>query len=93
MAGGGRYGLTNLTVPCLQGLPGSVPGAPSCDVSVFADAIHPTTRVHQIFGQSLATYVTTGVNVAVDPRAGHVRPRRRRAGDPRRGPPGAARAA
>jgi outer membrane lipase/esterase len=61
MAGGGRYGLTNLTVPCFT------TGAPSCDVSVFADAIHPTTRVHQIFGQSLATYVTSGANVAVVP--------------------------
>jgi phospholipase/lecithinase/hemolysin len=58
--GGQRYGLTNLTVPCFN------PGAPSCDVSVFADNLHPTTRVHQIFGNSLATFVTTQ-NVAVIP--------------------------
>jgi phospholipase/lecithinase/hemolysin len=31
------------------------------------DPIHPTTRVHQIIGQSVVTYVTTGRNVEVIP--------------------------
>jgi outer membrane lipase/esterase len=60
-AGGGRYGLTNLTVPCFA------PGAPSCDVSVFADDLHPTTRTHQVIAGSVFTYVTTGQNVALVP--------------------------
>ena len=60
-AGGGLYGLTNFTTACFA------PGAPSCDVSVFSDAIHPTTRTHQIIGSAIYTYVTTGRNVAVIP--------------------------
>jgi outer membrane lipase/esterase len=59
--GGGVYGLTNVDTPCFQA------GAPSCSVSVFADALHPTTRVHQLIGQAAATYVTTGQNVALVP--------------------------
>ena len=66
-SGGQMYGLTNLTVPCLPGLPLSVPNPPPCASAVFADAIHPTTRVHQLIGQSVVTYVTTGQNVAVIP--------------------------
>jgi outer membrane lipase/esterase len=60
-AGGRLYGLTNLAVPCF------LAGAPSCDVSVFADALHPTTRTHQIIAGSVFTYLTTGQNVAVIP--------------------------
>lgn len=60
-SGGALYGLTNLTTPCLA------PGAPSCDVSVFADDLHPTTRMHQFIGSAVATYVTTGRNVALVP--------------------------
>ena len=63
--GGARYGLTNTSAPCLPAFGG--PDAPSCDVSVFADAIHPTTRTHQLLGASIARYVTTGRNVAVVP--------------------------
>lgn len=63
--GGTRYGLTNVTTPCLTGF--APPGAPSCDVSVFADGIHPTTRTHAVVGDALARYVTTGQNVALVP--------------------------
>lgn len=60
-AGGGRYGLTNVTTPCFA------PGAPSCGVSVFADNLHPTTRTYQIFASSVYTYLTTGQNEVLNP--------------------------
>lgn len=60
-AGGGRYGLTNVTTPCFAA------GAPSCDVSVFADNLHPTTRTHQLIAGSVYTYLTTGQNATVNP--------------------------
>jgi len=63
--GGRRYGLTNGTTPCLS--PFAPPGAPSCDVSLFADDLHPTTRAHQLVADAAFTYVTTGRNVAVIP--------------------------
>jgi outer membrane lipase/esterase len=63
--GGEMYGLTNPSVPCLP--PFAPPGAPSCDVSVFADGLHPTTRTHQLISDAAYTYVTTGQNVALVP--------------------------
>jgi outer membrane lipase/esterase len=63
--GGAQYGFTNVTTPCLP--PYAPPGAPSCDVSVFADDLHPTTRVHALIGRSAFTYVTTGQNVQLVP--------------------------
>lgn len=65
-AGGSLYGLTNVTTPCF-GPPFGPVGAPSCDVSVFADSLHPTTRTDQIIAQAAVRYVTTGENVAVTP--------------------------
>ena len=65
-AGGGLvYGFTNLTTPCLPGI--APTGAPSCDVSVFADALHPTTRVHALIADATFGYLTTGQNVAIAP--------------------------
>ncbi len=63
-AGGALYGLTNVTAPCL---PGFNPGPASCDVSLFSDQLHPTTRTHQVIAASVYGYVTTGQNVAVIP--------------------------
>jgi phospholipase/lecithinase/hemolysin len=60
-AGGTQYGFTNATIPCLQ------PGAPSCDVSIFADNLHATTRTHGLISDAAYTYVTTGQNVALVP--------------------------
>ena len=56
--GGARYGLTNGTTSCFT------VGAPSCDVSVFSDNLHPTTRTHQIIASAVYTYVTTSAPVA-----------------------------
>jgi phospholipase/lecithinase/hemolysin len=42
---GGVYGITNASLPCF------FPGAPSCAVSAFSDDLHPTARLHAIFGQ------------------------------------------
>lgn len=42
---GGVYGITNASLPCFA------PGAPSCAVSAFSDSLHPTARLHAIFGQ------------------------------------------
>lgn len=63
-AGAPLYGLTNVTTPCL-GPPAGPPGAPSCDVSVFADSLHPTTRTDQIIARSVAGYVTAGQSAVV----------------------------
>jgi len=58
--GGTRYGLTNTTTPCLF--------APvSCDNAVFADDLHPTTRVHQLIANAAYARVVFGVDVAVVP--------------------------
>lgn len=65
LAGGPRYGITNLAVPCL--IPDNLPGASPCAQSAFVDGIHPTTGVHRIIGESVARYVTTGQNVALVP--------------------------
>ncbi|HEY0778811.1 MAG TPA: SGNH/GDSL hydrolase family protein [Gemmatirosa sp.] len=64
--GGSLYGLTNVSTPCL-GPPVGPAGAPSCNVSVFADSLHPTTRTDQLIAQAAARYVTTGQNVTPTP--------------------------
>jgi outer membrane lipase/esterase len=65
-AGGGLYGITNVTTPCF-GPPIGPPSPPSCDASLWVDGFHPTTRVHALIGQAAFRYVTTGQNVAVIP--------------------------
>jgi phospholipase/lecithinase/hemolysin len=47
--GGATYGITNITTPCGAFLPG---GGPLCSRSAFSDSLHPTTRVHQLFGEA-----------------------------------------
>ena len=59
--GGTAYGLTNVATPCFDA------GAPSCNVSVFADSLHPTTRTHALIADAVYTYVTTGANVTATP--------------------------
>ncbi len=54
-SGGKKYGLTNATTPCLPGFSGST--GTNCSVSVFADNLHPTTRVHGLFGNRLADQI------------------------------------
>lgn len=44
--GGARHGFLDADVPCL------LPGAVSCDQSIFFDGLHPTARVHDIMGQA-----------------------------------------
>ncbi len=61
LAGGARYGITNLGTPCF------FPGAPSCASSLFTDDMHPTTQAQQLIAQAAYTYVTTGANVAAVP--------------------------
>jgi outer membrane lipase/esterase len=58
--GGTRYGITNVTIPCFA------PGAPSCNVSLFVDPLHPTTKAHQILA-SAAFNLVTGQSVAPEP--------------------------
>jgi len=50
LSGGTRFGITNLTDPCLPGFATSVPPI-SCNISLFADGLHPTTRAQAILGQ------------------------------------------
>ena len=47
--GGATFGITNTSSPCGAFLPG---GGPLCSLSAFSDALHPTTRVHQLFGEA-----------------------------------------
>ncbi len=47
--GGASFGIVNVQTPC-----GSFAGSIgiSCSVSAFSDALHPTARVHQLFGEA-----------------------------------------
>lgn len=58
--GGAQYGMTNTTVPCLLA---PVP----CSDAVFADALHPTTRVHQLIAEAAYARVVYGQDVSVVP--------------------------
>lgn len=42
--GGDIYGITNVTTPCRD--------TPSCDVSLFWDDLHPTTRAHEFVARA-----------------------------------------
>lgn len=44
--GGAQYGFLDATTPCF------LPGALSCDQSVFFDFLHPTARVHELAGNA-----------------------------------------
>ena len=44
--GGTQYGFLDATTPCF------LPGAISCDDSVFSDALHPTARIHELAGNA-----------------------------------------
>ncbi len=57
--GGSRYGITNATVPCLA------PGAPSCDVSLYVDGLHPTTLAHAYVAEAAYNLAAFDRNVAV----------------------------
>ena len=65
--GGGVYGFVNASIPCLPGFqPPGVP-APPCAVSVFADPLHPTTRVHELLANAAYNRVVNNVDIAVVP--------------------------
>jgi phospholipase/lecithinase/hemolysin len=57
------YGITNLTTPCINPVapgfyfvPGSNDADGNCPVSAFADDLHPSARIHQLFArEALAT--------------------------------------
>ena len=53
--GGTQFGITNLTVPCFLnfGTPAQIP----CDVSLFSDGLHPTTRAQSLVGAVAAAAV------------------------------------
>lgn len=59
--GAKKFGLTNVTIPCLAG------GAPSCGVSVFADDRHPTSAVHKLISDAAYDRVVSGIDVAPVP--------------------------
>ncbi|MFN0185304.1 MAG: SGNH/GDSL hydrolase family protein [Aquabacterium sp.] len=46
--GGKKFGLTNAMLPCGPFLQG---GGPSCDISLFSDALHPSARAHALLGE------------------------------------------
>ncbi len=61
--GGARYGFTDVTSPCLPAF--APPGASSCDVSLFADGLHPTTAAHQLVADAAYNLVAYDRNVTV----------------------------
>jgi outer membrane lipase/esterase len=58
--GGATFGITNVDTPCLDTpvwiAEGVIPGAGTfgCDVSLFADYLHPTAKAHAILGNAAA---------------------------------------
>ncbi len=63
--GGGLYGITDVTSPCIPAF--APPGASPCDVSLFADALHPTTVGHQLVSDAAYNLVAFDRNVALIP--------------------------
>ena len=70
--GGARYGITNVTAPCIA--PGPVshqyffPDATdiNCSVSGFSDPLHPSAAAHQLIGRlALATAVPEPASLAL----------------------------
>ena len=59
--GGDIFGITNVTTPCQSA------GAPSCDVSLFWDALHPTTRAHDFVARAIFDRVVFDRNVSPIP--------------------------
>lgn len=57
------YGITNINLPC-AGFAGSL-GA-SCDVSTFSDALHPSSRGHEIIAD--AAFLALGVTPVPEPQ-------------------------
>ncbi len=60
VTGGTQFGFTNATVPCFAGFAGST--GRNCNTSLFADDIHPTSRLHGIVGNRVADQVLARVN-------------------------------
>lgn len=60
------YGITNLNLPC-QGFAGSTAFGPAtgCSQSLFSDALHPSSRAHQIIAN--AAFATLGVTPVPEP--------------------------
>ncbi len=56
--GGGVFGISDVTTPCRN------PGAASCDVSLFWDNLHPTTRAHDYVARAIYDRVVFDRNVA-----------------------------
>lgn len=56
--GGAVYGITNISTPC-----GSFTGSIgiACSVSAYSDALHPTTRVHALFGDAALAAATAPI--------------------------------
>jgi phospholipase/lecithinase/hemolysin len=84
---GARYGITNVTTPCIKAGPFSqqffAPDAvgTACDVSAFSDPLHPTAAFHELLGQlavSTAIPEPAGLALVVCGLFGVVMVRRRR---------------
>jgi outer membrane lipase/esterase len=59
--GGGIFGITNTTIPCLS------PIAPACSVSAFSDSLHPSSRAHEIIGLFAANAALTTLAAVPEP--------------------------
>ncbi len=59
--GGSIFGITNVTTPCRN------TGAPSCDVSLFWDDLHPTTLAHDFVARAILDRVVFDRNVVAVP--------------------------
>jgi len=48
--GGAVYGITNVSAPCTGFTFSAALGGTACSVSAFSDVLHPSARMHAIFG-------------------------------------------
>ena len=62
--GGTRYGITDVTRPCL---PPPFGLGLDCSTALFADALHPTTRAHDLIAAAAYARVVRGTDVTVIP--------------------------
>jgi outer membrane lipase/esterase len=72
MTGGGRYGITNVTLPCIAEPPRFPIAAPSCASALFSDPRHVSGRTHELIADAATRLVLTGQNVTAIPEPGTV---------------------
>ena len=60
-----KYGLTNLTDPCLADMFTTTTACSNPDERYFWDQYHPTRKVHQIIGEAMAAVLREVISFSV----------------------------